>query len=85
MNNVRELSEKLQDIKIQIGVEEKLIKKKMAELSKKHKIKNIDDAKRVLKKIDKRLTTLDEESTLLKTKAIKIISQIEGEDGEHQY
>jgi len=73
--DIKELSEELQDIKIQIGVKEEIIKKKKSELGD-FDIGTPQKAEKELERIDDKLKELSSRSKTLKEKARRILDKV---------
>mgnify|MGYP007057175096 CR=1 FL=1 len=76
---LQKLQEEIQDIRVSIGIEEKHIKDQTRKLIE-YNIKNIEDAKKLLKKLDTELKKLEDEVEDLAKKAKDFLSQINLED-----
>jgi len=73
--DIKELSEELQDIRIQIGVKDEIIKKKKKELEK-FDLNTIEAAEKTLEEIDDKLKKLSHRSGKLKEKARRILDRV---------
>lgn len=79
--SLEDLQEKLQEVKIQIGVQEKLLQQKLRAL-KKTGVKNVKQAEKKLKELDDQLAAIDTKREKWLRKAQTIIETIEDEDLE---
>lgn len=75
MINLKRMLKEIQNVKIQIGIEEKIIEKNTAFFMKKYKVKNIDEAKKVLNEIDLKLKKIHKRIDKLTKEAEKILER----------
>jgi len=79
MTSIQDLQDKIQEVKISIAVEKKYVQEQKKKLSK-YEITTVKSARKALKKMDKELEELEEESFKLKKKAKDFLSLIDLED-----
>lgn len=79
MDNIKELTEELNDIKADIKVEEKMIEKKREELLKLCQTKSIRKAEKIIEKVNSSLISLDFTFKELTAKATDLINGIKNE------
>lgn len=73
--DVKELSEELNDIKVQIGVKEEIIKRKKKELGD-YDLGTTKEADKALEEIDNQLKEFSSRSRQLKEKARRILDKV---------
>lgn len=76
MDNIKELTEELNDIKADIKVEEKMIEKKREELLELCQTKSIRKAEKIIEKVNSSLIALDFTFKELTVKATDLINGI---------